>query len=56
MTEIRSELKCMDSSGCAASFSETEVRRFLDLKTFEGFENLRTENEIRDVCIYRDSN
>jgi hypothetical protein len=39
----------MDSSGCTSPFSEQELRRFLDLKTFEGFDNLRTENSIRGV-------
>jgi hypothetical protein len=39
----------MDSSGCISPFSELELRRFLDLKTVEGFDNLRTENSIRAV-------
>jgi hypothetical protein len=39
----------MDSSGCTSPFLERELRRFLDLKTFEGFDSLRTENSIRGV-------
>jgi hypothetical protein len=38
---------CMDGSGCKAPFSDKELRRFLDAKTFDGLEQLRTQQELR---------
>src|SRR5277367_2645444 len=39
----------MDVSGCRATFSETELQRFLDRATYKRFDRLRTDNEIRKV-------
>lgn len=39
----------MDVSGCTAPFSESEIVRFLDRKTYERFDRLRTDHEIRKV-------
>ena len=39
----------MDESGCGQPFSESEIRRFLDEKTYSSLEKLRTEIELRDV-------
>jgi hypothetical protein len=39
----------MDGSGCKAPFEESEIRRFLDKKTLDGLEQLRTQNEIQQV-------
>jgi hypothetical protein len=39
----------MDGSGCKAPFEDSEIRRFLDKKTLEGLEQLRTQNEIQQV-------
>ena len=39
----------MDVSRCGAPFEDSELRRFLDAKEYEGLERLRTENAIRAV-------
>lgn len=39
----------MDVSGCQAPFTEAEIKRFLDGKTYERFDRLRTDHEIRKV-------
>lgn len=39
----------MDVSGCSASFSESQLQLFLDRKTYQRFDRLRTDNEIRKV-------
>jgi len=44
-------LKCMDQSDCKEAFPKSEVRRFLPDKTVEALSKLRTENEIRKVCV-----
>ena len=41
----------MDNSECAASFSEVEIRRFLDEKTYNALDRIRTENEVREVIL-----
>lgn len=43
----RYELRCMDSSGCRASFSRLERQRFLDAKSIETLERLQQQDEIR---------
>src|SRR5439155_5084712 len=45
----RSTMRCADISGCEGTFTETEIRRFLDQKTYEWFDKVRTRNEIRMV-------
>jgi hypothetical protein len=47
--DSRFELKCMDGSGCMAPFSEGEVQRFLDEKTFSCLDKLRTDHVINTV-------
>lgn len=42
-------LKCMDGSGCSEHFAEGTIRKFLDSKTFESFDKLRTAHEIEQV-------
>ena len=50
-------MRCFDESGCQAVFTETEIRRFLDQKTYEWFDKVRSKNEIRQVISeYRDFN
>jgi TRIAD3 protein (E3 ubiquitin-protein ligase RNF216) len=43
-------LKCMDGSGCAASFSDDSIKLFLDPKAFETLDKLKTAHEIQQVC------
>ena len=43
----RYELRCMDGSGCKATFSRSERSRFLDEKTTEKLERLQQQEEIR---------
>ena len=43
----RYELRCMDGSGCKATFSRSERARFLDSKTIEKLERLQQQEEIR---------
>lgn len=45
----RTILKCMDQSDCKEIFLESEIRRFLDEKTYEGFCKLRIQNELSEV-------
>lgn len=45
----RFTLLCMDGSGCKAPFEDSEIRRFLDKKTLDGLEQLRTQDEIQKV-------
>lgn len=40
-------LRCMDGSGCTATFSRQERERFLDAKTIEKIERLQQQDEIR---------
>jgi E3 ubiquitin-protein ligase RNF216 len=40
---------CFDGSGCKAPFSDQEIRRFLDEKTQENYEKLKTHHEIQQV-------
>ena len=42
-------MRCADTSGCEGTFTETEIQRFLDEKTYEWFDKVRTRNEIRKV-------
>jgi hypothetical protein len=39
----------MDGSDCKSSFAESEIRRFLDEKTFVGYDKLKTAKELREV-------
>ena len=41
----------MDSSGCTELFPDSEIRRFLDEKSFEGLSKLRTEQELREANL-----
>jgi hypothetical protein len=41
----------MDQSGCAASFPESEIRRFLDEKTYQALAKLRTEKDLLEVPL-----
>lgn len=43
----RYALRCMDGSGCTASFSRQERERFLDAKSIEKIERLQQQDEIR---------
>jgi hypothetical protein len=45
----RTDLKCMDQSGCTATFPESEIQRFLQTKTYEALNKIRTRNEIQKV-------
>lgn len=45
--QSRFKLQCMDGSGCKASFSHSEKRRFLDEKTFEALERGQQQAQIR---------
>jgi hypothetical protein len=49
------ELTCMDVSGCRATFSESQIQRFLDRAAYKRFDRLRTDNEIRKVPPISDS-
>lgn len=40
-------LRCMDGSGCTATFSRQERERFLDPKSIEKLERLQQQDEIR---------
>ena len=40
-------LRCMDGSGCTATFSRQERERFLDAKTVEKIDRLQQQDEIR---------
>src|SRR6266496_3607323 len=42
LSYFRFNLACMDVSGCTAVFSEREIRKFLDERAFERFDQLRT--------------
>jgi hypothetical protein len=42
---------CMDFSSCPYPFSENEIRRFLEPKGFERFDQLRTDFELRQVIV-----
>lgn len=48
-TDGRFELVCLDGSGCATPFEESEIRRFLDDKAFKLLDKLRTEHELKEV-------
>jgi len=45
-------LQCIDASGCGALFPESEIRRFLDQKSYEMLGKLRTEIELREVYSF----
>ena len=45
----RFALYCFDGSGCQAPFTDQEIKRFLDKKTFENLEKLKTHHEIEEV-------
>ena len=47
----RALIKCMDSSGCTELFPDSEMKRFLDEKSFEGLSKLRTEEELRQANL-----
>ena len=49
----RTALVCFDGSGCSAPLSENEIRKFLDPKTFQALDNLRTDHEIKQVRLQR---
>ena len=49
-SNISYALVCIDVSGCQAPFSESQVQRFLDSVTYQRFDRLRTDHEIRKVC------
>lgn len=49
---IRVDIICMDVSGCKEPFADSQIRRFLDQKAYEGFDQLRTENEIKKVLLF----
>ncbi|KAI8805678.1 hypothetical protein BJ742DRAFT_400347 [Cladochytrium replicatum] len=51
MNTRKTELKCMDVSGCKYRFPEAEVRRFLDPKKYRYWHKLRQEEEIRMANI-----
>lgn len=43
----RYALRCMDGSGCTATFSRQERERFLDAKSIEKIDRLQQQEEIR---------
>ena len=45
----RYELRCMDGSGCRATFSRQQKARFLDTKMIEKLERLQQQDEIRQA-------
>jgi hypothetical protein len=45
----RFKLVCFDGSGCASPFSDKEIKRFLDERTFEFLENLKTAHDLKEV-------
>ncbi|KAJ3328007.1 hypothetical protein HDU76_010749 [Blyttiomyces sp. JEL0837] len=45
----KTDLKCLDSSGCQFSFSTSEAQRFLSEASFEYFMRLGLENDIEKV-------
>jgi hypothetical protein len=47
----RTVLVCFDGSGCSAPLSDKEIKKFLDPKTFQAFDNLRTDDEIKRVRL-----
>lgn len=48
----RFELVCLDGSGCAWPFEEGEIKRFLNEKAYTLLDNLRTENELKQVSRF----
>ncbi|QRV85512.1 TRIAD3 [Ceratobasidium sp. AG-Ba] len=42
----KTNLLCMDQSGCKLAFSESEIQRFLSAKTFELWHRIKQEQEI----------
>jgi len=56
-TDTRFTLCCFDGSGCKAPFKDQEIKRFLDKKTLENFEKLKTHHEIEKVrSVLRNAN
>ncbi len=45
----RHNLKCMDFSGCTASFSRDQKQRFLDDKSFEALERIQQQAELNQA-------
>jgi hypothetical protein len=41
----------MDGSGCKAPFTETQIRQFLDEKTFGAYDKLKTTKELEEVLL-----
>ncbi|PWN34742.1 uncharacterized protein FA14DRAFT_178140 [Meira miltonrushii] len=53
-TEIglqRTKFQCMHMEGCEATFSESEIKRFLDEKTFQLWSRMRTNEEVKSAKI-----
>jgi hypothetical protein len=48
-SHLRAEFVCFDLSGCSAPLLESEIRTFLNPKTFQALENLQTDLEIEQV-------
>lgn len=47
----RHTLRCMDGSGCNASFSRMERKRFLDGKTMEKLDRLQQQTDLREANL-----
>ncbi|KAL9585466.1 MAG: hypothetical protein Q9212_001499, partial [Teloschistes hypoglaucus] len=47
----RHTLRCMDGSGCNASFSRMERKRFLDSKTMEKLDRLQQQTDLREANL-----
>ena len=45
----RFKLVCFDSSDCASPFSDKEIKRFLDERTYEFLEKLKMAHELKEV-------
>ncbi|KAK7547286.1 hypothetical protein IWX49DRAFT_552915 [Phyllosticta citricarpa] len=43
--------KCMDTGGCDADFSRSQLKAFLDDKTFEALERLQQQEDLRNAGI-----
>jgi TRIAD3 protein (E3 ubiquitin-protein ligase RNF216) len=46
----KTDLLCMDQSGCKLAFAESEVQRFLSEKSLELWYRIKQEREIELVC------
>src|SRR5205814_1875952 len=45
----RSNILCLDTSDCKAPFTESEIRRFLDLQSQKALNDFRIRNDLMEV-------